>query len=47
MIAIPQMLRMLVDVFKSRMRLEAENLFLRSTEYRIAAGTASSPTARQ
>jgi len=27
MLAISQMLRMLVDVFKSRMRLEAENLF--------------------
>src|SRR5215471_1793707 len=29
MLAILQMLGMLVDVFKSRMRLEAENLFLR------------------
>ena len=29
MLAILQMLGMLVEVFKSRMRLEAENLFLR------------------
>ena len=49
MLAILQMLGMLVaDVLKSRMRLEAENLFLRhQLEYRIAAGATSSPTARQ